>query len=493
MLVHEVIFQGQPERAALSAKGQITYRQLQRWVNAYRDFFYEQGIRPGDYVGLIAKNSPEFVYSYMAASSLGAVIVPINFQLVPREIAYIVQDAKIKTIITAWPIDLNAALLERGYQTEVVQLVIPDFAAILHDKDFSSAPSVNIAETDVSVILYTSGTTGNPKGAVLTHRNIVSNAKSFSPIIALDETAKALCVLPMYHSFAWTCTIVASLLNGSCVTILESFIPKDTITLIRDAKITHVYGVPPMFSLFSTLASPADFESVRYIVSGGSALPQKIGEQFKAALGKDVLQGYGLTEASPVVAVNPPGKIKHCSIGIPIPGVEIRIVDPSGQPLPVGEIGELTVRGSNVMQGYLNLPLETAQTVRSGWLHTGDVAYRDPDGYFFIVDRLKDLIITSGENIYPQEIEEVLFMHPDIAEAAVIGIPDKLRVQSALAFIVTKNNVPINKKQLKEYLQPKLAAFKIPRDFVQVESLPKNATGKVLKNVLRDKAEAALS
>ena len=223
---------------------------------------------------------------------------------------------------------------------------------------------------------------------------------------------------------------------------------------------------------------------------GGASLPRKVAEDFAAKFGLPITEGYGLSEASPVVATNPQFRAKHLSIGLPIPGVEVRIAGPQDESLPAGEVGELAVRGPNVMQGYYNLPAETAHALRGGWLHTGDLAYRDEEGYIFIVDRLKDMIITHGENIYPREVEEVLYGYPGVAEAAVIGVPDRLRGQAACAYLAMKDGAPLDKKALKNYLRDKLAAYKIPREFIQLDALPKNQAGKIMKRLLREQYRA---
>jgi long-chain acyl-CoA synthetase len=486
MLVHQLPWQGKDEQVAFIGKQHITYRQLQGQIDQYRKFFYQQGVRPGENVGLFAKNSPEFVYSYMAIASLGAVVVPLNFQLVPREIAYILQDAKIKTLVTMQQLDVDTELEDYGYAQNVNQLIIPEFSNMLERVALSPVPGINVDTNDVCVIIYTSGTTGSPKGAVLTHKNLVSNAESFMQILPITAVDNVLCVLPMYHCFSWTCAVLASLMRGATITIMETFALKEAMAIIAEAGVTVVYGVPPMYNLFASRGVPEAFSNVQYFVSGGAALPEKVAEQFFQKFGKSIIEGYGLSEASPVVAINPVEQTKYCSIGKPLPGVVVRIVAEGDRDVDAGEVGELLVQGPNVMKGYYNLPDETAKVLRNGWLHTGDLAYRDMDGYLFIVDRLKDMIITSGENVYPREIEELLYAFPAIAEAAVVGIPDKIRGQAACAYVAMKEGQSLDKKALKEYLQANLAVYKIPREIKQVDALPKNSTGKILKRVLRE-------
>lgn len=491
MLVQQVIRQSVSEKPALYINERvITYGELRDKVQCYRDFFYQQGVRQGDNVGLFAKNSPEFIYTYFAVISLGAVIIPLNFQFVPREIAYIVKDAGMNTLVTMNRLNLSAELVGYGYEQELKQLVIPEFDPGLSQHQLPEAPAAPIMqEEDICVIIYTSGTTGNPKGAMLSHYNLFSDAKSFTDCLGINAEDNSLCVLPMYHCFAWTCAVLGALLQGGAVTIVENFVLRDTIATIRAKEVTVTYAVPAMYSLFAAWATAEDFAKVRMFVSGGATLPVEIARKFTAKIGQEILEGYGLSEASPVVSVNRQHKVKAGSIGTVIPGVSVKIADENGADLPIGEVGELLVQGPNVMSGYYNLPEESAKALRNGWLHTGDLARLDEEGYIYIVDRLKDMIITGGENIYPREIEELLYAHPAVAEAAVVGIPDKLRGHAARAYLVAAEGHTLDVKDVRAYLQTKLAAYKVPKEFSQVQNLPKNSTGKILKRVLREQAE----
>jgi len=489
MLVHQIINHANSDQIAFLGQSNITYGDLQQKVTQYRSFFYQQGLRPGENVGLFSKNSVEFIYSYLAVVSLGAVVVPLNFQLVPREIAYIIQDANIKILITMSQLELVAELTSYDYKEQLTQLIISDFANTISNINLTSVPVPAIFdENTLCTIIYTSGTTGHPKGAMLTHKNLVSNAQAFS--LACPHTAadQVLCVLPMYHCFAWTVAVLVPLLNSCSIKILESFNIRETITSIRDNKLTIIPGIPTMFRLFTQWATAEDFSNVRLFISGGSSLPQEIAEHFMQKTGKKVVEGYGLSEASPVVSLNPVDNVKYCSVGKPLPGIDVRIIDSQNIDLLPGQTGELLVRGPNVMLGYYNLPGESTTALQNGWLYTGDLAYIDADGYIFIVDRLKDMIITSGENIYPREIEELLYTCPDVAEAAVIGVPDKLRGTTVRAYIVPAEGSILNKKSLQGYLQNKIAAYKIPREFIIVNTLPKSSTGKILKKELRQQA-----
>lgn len=487
LFVHELILQ-KPDSIAFHGKECVTYSQLQEQVRNYRNYFYMSGIRAGDNVGLFSRNSVEFVYSYMAIVSLGAVVVPINFQLTAREIAYIVKDAQMKQLISMERLAIDSELEHQGYMQEVSQHILPEIKQVLEQKTLPNAPAIDndFDENNPCVVIYTSGTTGSPKGAVLTHKNLISNASAFKKVLPVTAADNVLCVLPLYHCFAWTCTILNSLLCGASITILEAFAPKETIAVIKEYGVTVIYGVPPMYNYFIRVGNPEDLAGVKIFISGGASLPEKVAQQFADKYGTKIIEGYGLSEASPVVTLNPVQKPKYCSIGKALPGLEVKVVDSKGEVLPPGVVGEIAVRGPSVMQGYFNLPDESARTLKDGWLHTGDLAYQDTEGYFFVVDRLKDLIISNGENIYPREIEELLYAYPGIIEASVIGVADELRGQVARAYIVLAEGHSFNKKAVREYLQNNIAAYKLPRDFIIVDALPKNQTGKILKRVLRE-------
>lgn len=488
MFVHDLILKGKKDSPAFAGKDKVSYGELQKQVSKYRDYFHKSGIRAGENVGLLSRNSVEFVYCYMAIVSLGAVVVPINFQLTKREIAFIVKDAVMSNLITIERLAIDAELNLQGYKETLTQHMIPEIKVALGQETFLPAPllSQDFNEDQTCVIIYTSGTTGNPKGAMLTHKNLVSDAAALKEVLPVTACDNVLCVLPMYHCFAWTCAVLNPLLCGAAITILETFAPKETITAIGDYQVTVVYGVPPMYNYFTRMGESKNFAGVKFFISGGASLPEKVSQQFADKCGKKIIEGYGLSEASPVVTLNPVEKPKYCSIGKPLPGQEVKVVDSEGRPLPPGVVGEIVVRGSIVMKGYFNLPEETARTLKDGWLYSGDLAYQDSEGYFFVVDRLKDLIISNGENIYPREIEELLYAYPGIVEASVIGVADELRGQVARAYIVLAEGQQFNKKAVREYLQANIAAYKIPRDFCVVAELPKNQTGKILKRVLRE-------
>ena len=485
LYLNDIVKDHPAEKAAFIFKDQVTtYGQFRQNVEAKAVFLQSRGIREGDRVGLISKNCPQFVETYFACALAGAIVVPINFQLVTAEIAYICQDTGMKVLIAQKKIDLAEALAELGVEQSPEQFAFEEMVPPAE----MSFRAVDRKPEEAVAIIYTSGTTGRPKGAVLSQSGIVANTIGISKRVNMHEEDISLCVLPMYHCFAWVTSVCGNLYFGATIVVQETFHYGDAMKLIHQYHINAMYGVPTMFQLFVNSADPAELAQFRYFVSGGAALPRVLYDEFAKKFGQHVQEGYGLSEASPVVTCCPTGGPRQSSIGVPIFNVEVQIQDEGGREVPAGEVGELCTRGPNVMLGYWNRPKETAYTLRGGWLHTEDLAYRDEDGYIYIVDRLKDMIISSGENVYPREVEEVLTAHPDIREAAVIGIPDKLRGQAICAYVVPEEGANLTKRMLRKYLLGKIAQYKVPREFILCNELPRNNTGKVLKKVLREKS-----
>lgn len=478
MFVQDIYKNGDPSRVAFVGMGTITYGELAKKVELYRNTLYAMGIRQGDRVGLYSGNRPEFVYAYMAVVSLGAVIIPINCLLVDREVDFILKDSGACLLIADKPLTVSTeyvAIHDLNYKAEMENApAAPDFP-----KD--------ITEDDICTFVYTSGTTGKPKGAMLTHRNLVENTIQFNGTIPFTPDDNVLCVLPMFHCYGWTTALLAPLRNHSTVTILRTKSPSEIINAIVKYSVTIAFMVPPMYNLLARRGSPSDMATVRIFVSGGAAIPQPVAKAFEDRYGHPVVNGYGLTEASPVVAVLPPEKPKYLSVGPAIPGVSARITTADGVPYVAGTVGELCVSGANVMKGYWHRDEDTKNAfTEDGWLRTGDLAYMDDDGYIYIVDRIKDLIITNGENIYPGEVEDCIYEVEGVGECAVVGHPDPLRGQAVWAYIVMKDGYTYSEETIRRYLTQNLASYKIPRRFIPMDALPKNATGKILKRALRE-------
>ena len=485
MLFYEIIDKFEADAPALIFHDQVTtYGQLRQKITVWAAYLQEQGLQKGERVGLFSRNCSDFVVAYYAVIKAGGVIVPFNYQLAMPEAAFIIKDAGIRFLITQEPLPLAAALVENGYEGQLRQVVYED----LNGGRAEAYRAPELEEKDNCTIIYTSGTTGKPKGAMLSHANLIHNTYDFTRVVHMYPTDVGFCVLPMYHCFAWTVAVTGPLFHGACVVILEVYTLAAAVELIQKYKISQFFGVPTMFKMFLDGAEPGQMETLRFFISGGAPIPATLCKDFQAKFGKPVEEGYGLSEASPVVTVNPAAKVKTGSIGPCLPNVLTSIRSEKGEELAAGVVGELCVQGDNVMLGYLNRPQETAHAMRGGRLHTGDLAYKDEEGYIFIVDRIKDMIIAAGENVYPREIEELLYQHPAVKETAVIGVPDKLRGQAVAAYVVLKEGQEATKAQLRRFLMGKLANYKLPKYFVFLDQLPKNKTGKILKKALRERS-----
>ncbi len=482
------------EKIALNYKGNsITYGQLDQNVKGYASYLKNAGLKSGDKVILSCVNSPEFIYSYFGTVQNGGVIVPINLLLTMEEIHYIAQDAEAKYMIIH-PVILQKTRLSKE-QIEKglgIQLIVLDEVfqkeVVKCAKDLSGP---DLEFDSISTFLYTSGTTGKQKAAMLTHKNLVINAKQCYEALCSKPEDIYMCVLPMFHVFAFTACVLMPLYSGATVTILESFQPKEVIDVLVNGKITVFMGVPAMYVvLLEAGKKNISFPDLRLAVSGGAALPVEIYRQSREIMNLPVVEGYGLTEAAPAVAFNPPqGVQKEGSIGLPLPDILCKIVDDNDQEVPLGEVGELIVLGDNVMLGYYNKPDESKKALANGWLHTGDLAKIDEDGYIYIVDRKKDMVIVAGLNVYPREVEEVIYQYPKVKEAAVIGVTDRLRGEFVKAFVVLKGGEESSAKELNNFLRSKLAPYKLPRVIEFIPELPKNGSGKIMKRFLKEQEE----
>lgn len=476
------------QHPALVYHGQaISYGELDDQVSRFAAHFQRLGVQPGDRVAICSPNCPEFVYSYLGASLAGAIVVPINLMLALPEIAFILQDAGVSCLVVH-PVILEKVSLPGASSLGLKSLLVLNEETLAAISQAGEPHPVSIGEDHTCSLLYTSGTTGKPKGAMLSHFNLISNVRSLDDASDLGPDDRFICVLPMFHSFAWTVCVLLPLYLGSTMYILDSFGPKELLRTLVEDKITVFCGVPSMFAVLVRAGEAARF-SLKLAIAGGAGLPAEVQKGFEAKFSFPLIEGYGLSEASPVCCLNPlaPEAVrKPGSIGVPLPRVRMRLVNDQDNDVPQGEVGEIVVQGPNVMQGYWNLPEATAETLRNGWLHTGDLGRQDEDGYFYVVDRKKDMIICAGFNVYPREVEEVLLSHPQVVEAAVIGVGDPLKVETVKAFVVLENPGSVDGRALQEFLKDRLASYKIPRLWEFVSDLPKGATGKVLKKLLKE-------
>ena len=470
----------------------LTYAELERAAGQAAALLREAGVRPGDRVALMLPNVlayPLFFYGSLAA---GASVVPMNPLLKSREVAYYLGDSG-ASVIFAWEaMGEEAAKGAADTGTRVVRVAEPDARSVLGDRE-PLADWAERGDDDDAVILYTSGTTGVPKGAELTHANLYQNAEvATTTLFTAGPGDVIMGCLPLFHVFGLTCGLNASVISGATLTLLPRFDAAAALEMIGREKVTIFEGVPTMYSalLHSPARASADVSSLRLCVSGGAALPVEVLRQFEEAFGCPILEGYGLSETSPVASFNHPGRPRKAgSIGTPIAGVEMRAVDDAGNDVAQGEVGEIAIRGHNVMKGYWRKPDATAAAIPDGWFRTGDLARIDEDGYFFIVDRKKELIIRGGYNVYPREIEEALHEHPAVAEVAVVGIPHDSLGEEVGAAVALKPGATATPDELKAFAKARVAAYKYPRYVWLVDQLPKGPTGKILRREVKPPAE----
>jgi len=488
-------------KAVVLGREKINYSELYEYINRVSSGIVGLGIEEGDKVGILLKNSIEFIVSYFAILKAGAIVVPINYMFKEEEIKYILENSECCTVISSSEfISTIKRLRLRLDKLKHVIVVAKEiegtigFAKLLNSDIDKTTSISSISEEKVAVILYTSGTTGHPKGVMLTHRNLYSNVVACSKTIKLSRKDRFLCFLPMFHSFTWTVCVLVPLYIGATIFILDSIKPFKRVArcLIKN-RITIFVAIPPIYNILTSIKIPRVltlrifkfFLPLRICISGASSLSINIIKKFEFRFRVPLLEGYGLTEASPVVSINPLKRRKRGSVGLTLPGVEIRVVDDDGNSLPFDIPGELLVKGENVMKGYYRLPKETSEVLQNGWLYTGDIAKLDENGYIYIVDRKTDLIIVRGQNVYPREIEETLYLNPKVAEAAVIGIKDELKGEIPKAFISLRENEDISERELLNFLRQRIAFYKVPRSIQFMDSLPKSPTGKILKKELR--------
>lgn len=494
-----------PAATALIYRDQrISYEDLCSRIRQCATGLSRIGVKPGDRFALVMRNSPEFIIIYYALARIGAIAVPVNFLLKPSEIRYIFDHCGI--VGAAVQSRSLASVREAARElTRFNYLVCCDGAECENSTPFEDLMGTDpgpgqstVREGDVVCILYTSGTTGKPKGVMLTHRNILSNTEACRQAIRIKREDVFICLLPMFHTFAWTTCVVLPLSLGCEVVIVESIQPfKDVAIQVRKYRVTCFIAVPPIFSAMARMPfwRPLKFLlPLRICVSGAAPLPRGVLEKFEAKFGLPLLEGYGLTEASPVVSLNPlDGVHKPGTVGLTLPTVEVKILE-NGQEVKHGDVGEICVRGDNVMLGYYNDPAATREAIDpEGWLHTGDLGRVQHGGYIEIVDRAKDLIIVKGLNVYSREVEDVLLSHPNVAEAAVIGVPDENGDETVKAFVVPKEGRNVEKSELLRLCKEQLAPYKWPREVILASFLPKNSIGKVIKRELKEDVGVSMS
>jgi long-chain acyl-CoA synthetase len=474
---------------------EVSYRVLEETACRFGYGLAGLGIQKGAPVCILLPNCPEFLYAFFGIMKTGAVAVPVNFNLKGEEIKYILNHSEATALITA------PAFLE------TIRRIRPDCPGLSHliltgssseagtisftqlSKTSGRTKPVSLEGSDPAAIIYTSGTTGYPKGVVLTHLNYLFDSEQFVTATQMTRQDRFLCILPLFHVNGQVVTTLSPMFAGGSMVLMEKFSPKDFFPTLARFKATAFSGVPTVYAILLNLpdAEQYDLSSLRFCVCGAAPMPVELFQSFEKKFSAFILEGYGLSEGTCVSSVNPlGGHRKIGSIGLPLPRQEMKVVDDQDRELEAGRVGEIVVRGENVMREYFKNPQATMETLRGGWLHTGDLGYEDHEGYFYIVGRKKEMIIRGGENIYPKEIEEVLYRHPKVLEAAVIGLPDQIWGEEVCAFIVLKEGMQGSPEEFMEYCKSRLADFKCPRKVVFWGQFPKTATGKIQKGKLKE-------
>jgi long-chain acyl-CoA synthetase len=471
-----------PDDAAMLVGDEtVTYRQFLERARAVASALTALGAGPGDRVALVSPNVPAFPAAFYGALLAGCAVVPMNPLLTGREVDYYLADSDTRAILAAQG---SAGPAREAADPRGVPVVELEASGVLPDGPAGGGTPTAVprADDDLAVVLYTSGTTGHPKGAMLTHANLTSNARTAAETLLRGTPDDVIMgCLPLFHVFGLTCGLNAAVLSGAALALLPRFDPAKALQIISWHRVTVFEGVPTMYAGMINAGDGHDTSSLRTCLSGGAAMPVEILRGFEERFGTQVLEGYGLSETSPVVTFNhPDAERKPGSIGTPVRGVEVRVVDAAGGDVTPGEIGEIAVRGECLMTGYLGRPEATAEAIPDGWFRTGDLARADEDGYLFIVDRKKQLIIRGGYNVYPREVEEALYEHPSVAEAAVVGVKHPSLGEEIGAAVAIAEGHTFDPDAIRAFCRERVAAYKYPRHIWQVESLPKGPTGKIL-------------
>ena len=481
-----------PQReAVVCGPERLTYQTVDEKANQVANLLARNGIHPGDRVALSCVNIPWFPIIYYGILKAGAVVVPMNVLLKSREIAYHLTDsgARAYFCFDGGPgLPLGQEGRDGFDQVPTCEhfFPIPSGQSLVDDEP-TEFETVDVAATDTAVVLYTSGTTGRPKGAELTHANMTLNALTCHRLFGTIEHDVHLVTLPLFHSFGQSVQMNSGFGAGATLVLLPRFTPEAALATMESERVTFFAGVPTMYwGLLGADVDGVDLSSLRMAVSGGAALPVEILKRVHDVFGVEVREGYGLSETSPIATFNHPGRVaKPGSIGQPVWGVRVKLVDKDWQEVPDGEAGEIAVRGHNVMKGYLGRPEATVEVLRDGWFRTGDIGVRDEDGYYFVVDRAKDMIVRGGFNVYPRELEEVIITHPAVSMVAVVGVPHPSHGEEVKAYVIREEGAALTEQELVGWCRQNMAGYKYPRLVEFRDAFPMTATGKVLKRELR--------
>ena len=462
-------------------KRQFTYREFEAAVGRVAGMLAAHGVGKGDVVSLLLPNSAEYIIAYFACWQLGALAGPVNGHLKAQEIEYVVSNSEAKLML------VNSEFLGKVETSRVPRVVFDSVSE--RDQNFKEEKTNQITEEDEAIIIYTSGTTGKPKGCLLTHGNVIANARQISKWLGFSEKDRLLTIMPLFHMNAVSVTTMSALYAGGSTVVSPKFSASRFWQIVSDYQITSFGSVATMLSmLLSTypdgVPEGLQTDQLRFAMCGSAPVPAEILRRFEETFNCLVVEGYGLSESTCRSTFNPPDQRRRPgSCGLPI-GNEMRVVDEDDRDVPEGELGEIVLRGENILKGYFKNEAATATAFRNGWFHTGDIGYRDADGFYYIVDRKSDMIIRGGENIYPREIDEVLYQHPQVAAAAVIGVPDELYGEEVAAVVVLKPEAKTSEQEVIEFCKARLADYKCPKTVRFVDDIPKGPTGKLLKREL---------
>ncbi len=476
-----------PRKLCIKFEGKkFSYSEIDNLVTLSAGGLKAIGLKPGERAAILMGNCPQYIISYFAILRAGGISVPLNTFLTPDETTYILRDCNAAILICDKTYSSHGEKLKKN----LPQMQVLDF----NDIPQQETEPYSGSDKETAIFLYTSGTTGFPKGAMLTHKNLISNAEASVKAMEVSRSDRFLLFLPLFHSFAFTTCVLVPIYSGASIVLLKSVKPFSMVikSIFKD-RITLFAAVPTIYNILSRKKMPFPIKyllkfliNIRVCISGAAALPADTIRAFESRFKVPLIEGYGLTEASPAVSVNPlKGVRKPSSVGLSLPGVEVAVVGEDGIKVPAGETGELIVKGPNVMKGYFNKEEETRNTIKDGRLYTGDMARIDKEGYIYIVDRKKDVIIIDGMNVYPREIEDVVMEHPLVEESAMVGIPDNRGSEISILFVKKRDDAIAEERELRDHLKGKVAPFKVPRKIIFIEEFPKTATGKIRKNELR--------
>lgn len=484
------------KNAVIFSNSFLSYSHIEKYSNRFGNFLKSVGINKGDKVCIYLPNIPEFIICFFGIVKIGAIAVSISSLWKRDEVLYVIEDSEADALITTDELIQNIAGRDLAERVKRIIIIGKKNEEYISYKSAIEGCSEELTimemdRDDVASIIYTSGTTGKPKGAMLTHGNVISNAFSAIHHTLMKPDDILICFLPLYHSFGQNFIMNSCICRGATLVLHKKFEIDEIVHSIKNNRVTRFFGVPAIYIKLLNEEKVYPFlGSLEYCFSAAASMPAEVSKRWKETFGLTIFEGYGLTETTPFASYNHDISYRSGSIGTPIENVEMKVVDENGEQLPPGKLGEIVIKGPNVMKGYYNKPEETEKTIRNGWLYSGDIGMTDDDGYFYIVDRVKDMINSAGFKIWPREVEEVLFKHPAVMECAVVGVPDNVYGERVKAFVILKEGQKASAEELISFCKEKIASYKAPKEIEFVKEIPKSPTGKILKRILREEEKS---